>query len=354
MKSDFLRTLLLPFGFIYRILIFFRNFFYDVGVFQSKGLPCKVISVGNLSLGGTGKTPTVISLAQYLKTAGKSVAILSRGYKRSSKKTFLVSDGLKIESNWKKAGDEPVLLAQTLKGVPVVVDSDRFRGGCFLIEKFNPDVIILDDGFQHRQLARDLDIVLVNSLDSLGAFRLLPCGNLREPLKQLKRADMVFLTKTNLDKNLSALRLDYFKKNTFFKTKVKAHNLFLDKTNSKINSDKLKSKNCVLVSGIGDPKSFYKTAEGLNLNIVHHLVFSDHQVYRPQELYKIEEIMIRHGGDYILTTEKDLVKLSSLITRHNAQHPNGHERNFYFNLYSLPVSIIINETTLKKIYNFVK
>jgi len=190
------RIFLWPLGFFYWLLIFWRNFFYNLGFFVSRKLPCKVVSVGNLSVGGTGKTPFVLFLANTLKTGGLNVAVLSRGYKRKSTGTHVVSDGNTLKSDLNNSGDEPFMLANKLQDIPVVVDENRYRGGQFICNEYNPDVIIMDDAFQHRRVFRDVDIVLINS--NHRRPKLLPYGLLREPLRNIKRADAVIFTKANL------------------------------------------------------------------------------------------------------------------------------------------------------------
>ena len=185
---------LAPLGVVYRFFMWVRNLFYNTGIFPSRKLPCKVISIGNFNLGGTGKTPAVIALVKHFQKQGVSVAVLSRGYGRNTKKTVLVTDGNDIQSGWRSAGDEAFLMAHSLKAIPVVVDKNRFRGGSFLIKNYNPDIIILDDAFQHRHIKRDIDIVLLNCIETIENYRLIPFVNLREPLVQLKRADMIILS----------------------------------------------------------------------------------------------------------------------------------------------------------------
>ena len=194
------RYLLFPLALFYWGAVLWRNLFYTIGFFVTRHLPVPVISVGNLTVGGTGKTPAVIYLAQKLQENGFKPAVLSRGYGRRTTGTVVVSDGEKCLAGWEKGGDEPYLMAKRLSGIPVVVDELRYRGGCFIVEKFHPDVILLDDAFQHRALARDLDIVLLNSQDSPEAYKMLPYGKLREPPFHLRRADVLIWTKRNLSR----------------------------------------------------------------------------------------------------------------------------------------------------------
>ncbi|MBT7514428.1 MAG: tetraacyldisaccharide 4'-kinase, partial [Candidatus Marinimicrobia bacterium] len=179
--------MLFPLAMFYWGLVYWRSLFYKYGFFVSRRLPCSVISIGNITVGGTGKTPTVIFLAEYLKGKGKRVAVLSRGYGRATKGTLMVSDGNGPNVSWEKSGDEPFLMAKKLNQIPVVVDEDRFRGGMFIMQKFNPDIILLDDAFQHRAIERDLDLILVNSGDKSFDHKLLPYGLLREPWMNINR-----------------------------------------------------------------------------------------------------------------------------------------------------------------------
>ena len=185
------RYLLFPLALFYWGAVLWRNLFYTIGFFVTRRLPVPVISVGNLTVGGTGKTPAVIYLAQKLQENGFKPAVLSRGYGRNTTGTVVVSDGSKSLGGYEEGGDEPYLMANRLSGIPVVVDELRYRGGCFIVENFHPDVILLDDAFQHRALARDLDIVLLNSQDSPEAYKMLPYGKLREPPFHLRRADVL-------------------------------------------------------------------------------------------------------------------------------------------------------------------
>jgi len=156
--------------------------------------------VGNITIGGSGKTPTVEYLSKLFQSKGIKVGIISRGYKRKSKQTLIVTDGITKPQSWEDFGDEPYLLAQNLENIPIVVGRSRYEAGMKMIENFDPDIIIMDDGFQHVSLYRDLDIVLVNSKDTKATHRLIPAGKLREPLSNLSRADLIILSKSNVHK----------------------------------------------------------------------------------------------------------------------------------------------------------
>ena len=193
-----IKYLLFPFSILFRLIIILRNFFYDKNLFNTTKLPCHVISIGNLNLGGTGKTPTVLYLCKFFQSNKiNDIAILSRGYKRNRNGTILVSKGNGPLEKWQNVGDEPFMMAKKTKNIPIVVDNNRSRGGFFLIKNFKPKIIILDDGFQHRSLSRDIDIVLINGLSYPSDYSFLSLSYLRETWSSLKRADAIIFTKNN-------------------------------------------------------------------------------------------------------------------------------------------------------------
>tara|TARA_X000001036_G_scaffold381402_1_gene373411 strand:+ start:207 stop:1199 length:993 start_codon:yes stop_codon:yes gene_type:complete len=301
-----LRYLLLPFSLLFRTFVFFRNYFYDKGIISVNKLPCSIISIGNITTGGTGKTPFVVYLSKILKNQfNYKVAILSRGYKRRTSGTVLVSN----EKSWSAFGDEPYMMSKQLKDIPIVVDENRYRGGCYLVKKYNPDVIILDDGFQHRSLHRDFDIVLINGNDSKINYKLLPQGRLREPWKSLARANAIFITKDTpkqfLLKKLKNSKIKYYNTETH-STVVQGNGL------KDISNIKLKEKNAFLLSGIADPKNFEKTINNLNLNIVGFKFLPDHFHFNHKIINKTIDDAKRSNADYIITTEKDWVKIDPL------------------------------------------
>jgi len=305
--KDYLVYFLFPLAIFYWGVMYWRNLFYRYGFFVSRRLPCNVISVGNITVGGTGKTPTVIFLAQYFNRMGKKVAILSRGYGRTTKGTVLVSDGKEIKVHWKESGDEAFLISKKLSRVPVVVDEDRFRGGMFIIQQFNPEIILLDDGFQHRGLERDLDLVLVNSGDTIPDHKLLPYGLLREPWINIKRGSAILLTKTNL-----------IKPKPYLLRKVKETGLPILRSvvRSSISSfspdtpENLNGQTVFLVSAIGDSFGFKRTVEKMGCQIVGEKIFPDHFNYSQSAWKNVESLL--SSTDYIITTEKDWVKIESL------------------------------------------
>ncbi|HJL77773.1 MAG TPA: tetraacyldisaccharide 4'-kinase [Candidatus Marinimicrobia bacterium] len=307
-----LRPALSPLTIVYLGLILWRDFFYKIDVFPKRKLSCVVISIGNISSGGTGKTPMVISLAKFFKKAGKSVAVLSRGYGRQSSGSLLVTDGYSKPPNWKLCGDEPALMAMALKGIPIIVDKNRFRGGSFLIKHFNPDIILLDDGFQHFSISRNIDIVLINSGDLQQDHRLLPLGLLREPWSCTKRADIIFLTKTNLKKPSDYITRKIKQLNVpFFSSTISATSVLSSINEETISIKKLCRRRVLALSAIGDPGGFHSLIQKTGATIAGSLIYQDHHAYTKNDWKIIKETKEEIGADLILTTEKDLLKLEA-------------------------------------------
>jgi tetraacyldisaccharide 4'-kinase len=305
-----LNIILFPLFTIYLLIVVIRNYLYDIKLFKSTKLTCKVISIGNITVGGTGKTPIVIAIARFLQQQNKTVAVLSRGYGRKSTGTQLVTNSKMKLTSWKNVGDEPTLMAKHLQGIPIVVDENRIRGGKYLIDKFHPEIIILDDGFQHRKIYRDVEIVLVNSNMSKYKNRIFSFGNFREPWKSLKRAHIIFLTKSDfvapsskILERLKTIGLPIFNAN------INPSPYLLGNKNNKIDIDYFGGKTALLFSGIGDPESFEKTVQNLNLRILNTINFMDHKNYSKSDIKKIKTKYINSGADVIITTEKDFLKL---------------------------------------------
>ena len=191
---------------VYGVVVWIRAILYRRGFFKTRQLPCRVLSIGNVTLGGTGKTPLVVVLARELLKQGMHVGILSRGYKGLKERTGgVLSDGTRIYLTPAEAGDEPCMLAQMLSGVPVLVGKKRYEMGIHAYERFGIDVLILDDGFQHLRIKRDVDIALIDAQRGFGNGRLFPRGPLREPLRCLRRASMLILTKAEPSQPLDAI-----------------------------------------------------------------------------------------------------------------------------------------------------
>lgn len=316
-----LHLLLIPFSWLYAIGIWIRNRLYALGVFRVQTLPCTVISVGNVAVGGTGKTPAVIAIAGHLQKAGLRVAILLRGYKREAHEGItVVSDGRQIYASARESGDEAYMMAQCLNGVPIIVGRERYLAGQIAIERFNVDVLLLDDGFQHRQLGRNVDVLTVPITHPFGnPARLLPAGTLREPPSALRRADIVLLTHTDTPeisvsakeavKQLApdALVLECVHQPTHL------YPLIDEGSEEHQNVEMLKGKRLLAVCGIGNPSAFVGTLMRCSPASVELLAFPDHHVYMEADAQRIDVAFRAAKADLVVTTQKDAQKLESVM-----------------------------------------
>jgi tetraacyldisaccharide 4'-kinase len=298
----------LPYGGVVRL----RAFLYSVGVLETKRLPCPVISIGNMTVGGTGKTPLVMTMARGLVRRGISVAILSRGYKGKNISDPVVSDGQNIFHSPEESGDEPYLLSQSLKGVPVLVGKDRSASAKVALQKFKIEGFLLDDGFQHLSLHRDLNILLIDSRIGFGDLHLLPRGILREPLAQLRRAHLFLLTKAEHPEACQVLE-----------TKVRQIHPSAPIFHSHYEPlglvgpegewealHSLREKKVFVFSGIANPDSFSSLLRKSGMEIVNEAIFPDHHRYTEKDLSSIREKS--RGAERVVTTEKDMLKLKDL------------------------------------------
>jgi len=283
------------------------------------------VSVGNLHLGGTGKTPLVVAIARHLRDRDLRVAILTRGYRRQSRGVVVVSTGDGPLLGPSRAGDEPVLLAGELPGVAVIVGASRFEAGRHALERLHPtpDLFLLDDGFSHLQLRRDLDLVALPAADPWGGGRLLPSGRLREPLAAIRRADAVLLTGVTDDVDGTAcaaqlaehLRMSGFSGPAFSSRTQAAQPMLAG------HQPVATGAAALLVAGIARPERFSATVEALGFRVVDRLQFSDHHAYPEASLEKIRRAFQHSGADCVLTTAKDQVKLVGRLTLPIAEVP---------------------------------
>jgi tetraacyldisaccharide 4'-kinase len=290
---------------LYRLSILLRNRLYDLGFLRQEKLPCPVISVGNITVGGTGKTPMVIYLANLLKDKGFRPAVLSRGYKGKTKAPInIVSDGKRLFMKPEDCGDEPALIAKALNGVPVLTGSQRVLTGRVAMEQFGADILILDDAFQHRQLARDVDIVLLNTGKPLGNGFLLPAGPLREPPSSLKRTD--FIVRTGADTPITAVSSS----KPEYRALHQAVAIVNGATGRDYPLENLRGRRVCAFAGIGSPDAFRKTLTEIGAEVVAYLPFPDHHAYSREDIREIQKRAVEEKADMIVTTEKDGVKLS--------------------------------------------
>ena len=306
---------------LYGFLMTNRSRLYRKGIFRQHKLEVPVISVGNLVLGGTGKTPLVLYIARFLQQQGRKPAILSRGYKGSAAAAInVVSNTTDILLDAALAGDEPRLMAEKLPGIPVITGKKRFNTGRFAIDSFGADVLILDDGFQHMALKRDLDLVLFSTQKLLGNGCVLPGGELREPLSALKRADAFIISSSApLDRSaqefMSRLGLLYPGKRKF--TAIYEPEQMLTRI-YKGNMDTIPQKDVsemrlYAFCGIARPAAFKQTLEQAEMRLTGFQAYADHYAYSVNNIQSLLHDARDSGADALITTEKDMVKLRSIL-----------------------------------------
>lgn len=289
-----------------------RDRLYGNGLLRSEQLPVRVISIGGITVGGAGKTPLVRHLARWLVERGQRVVILSRGYGRQGQGVAIVSDGSAVHLDWQSAGDEPFLLASTLPGVPVIVGADRTAAGRVAIQELGATVLLLDDGFQHRRLARDRDIVVLDSTNPFGNGRLLPAGPLREPVTALRRAHAIVLTRVDQGEALDPFHEQVQKLNpaaciTELMYRPSGVRSLTDGTVQSIAS--LHGVPVLALSGIANPRSFEQTLEDAGATLLHRIRFLDHHPFSQHDLRSALRVADQAGARWVVTTEKDAVRL---------------------------------------------
>jgi tetraacyldisaccharide 4'-kinase len=312
---------------LYRSMVQLRLVLYERGILRYNTLGCQVISIGNLTVGGTGKTPVVEIFARELAAEGRRVAILSRGYKKVEPALFerlanritghdrrqpprVVSDGKKLLLDSSMSGDEPYMLASNLPDVAVLVDKDRVKSGRYAIDRLGCDTLLLDDGFQYLRLRPRVQVVLVDRTNPFGNGHVLPRGILREPIKNLRRADFIFITKTHAPDN------------TELKLRIREHNARAEivecrhaprylcnvSTDEHQSLEWLDGKRVYTLSGIAAPQGFEKSVAGFGATIIERCRFADHHRYGQQEVLDIMNQAASDGAAAIVTTEKDAVR----------------------------------------------
>lgn len=284
--------------------------------FRNKGakrLPGYVVSIGNLSLGGTGKTPAVFMIAQWAFQEGIRVAILSRGYGgRYKGGIFVLSDGNDICGTPREGGDEPYLLAQSLPRIPVILSRDRYLAGMEAYKRFGSRFFILDDGFQHLALGRDLDILLLDGRNPFGNGRLFPWGPLREPIGHIARADTIIVTRSEESDHFMGLQSfleGRFPGKRVFRSNHIPDKLFLSNGNIVEDAGFLQGKKVVAFAGIARPATFEETLQRLGARVLYFKAFKDHHPFRSQDMKWLFSMSHKLGAQYLVTTEKDWVRL---------------------------------------------
>jgi tetraacyldisaccharide 4'-kinase len=310
---NFLRIILSPLTFIYKLIVNIRNSLFDKNIFKQVFVNAKVISVGNLTVGGSGKTPLVIDITKHLKSKTKKVGVLSRGYGRNTKGYKLVSDGDNFFINVNDAGDEIYLVSQECK-VPSAVSEKRVLGANKFLNEIDLEVLVLDDAFQHRWIGRDFDILMIDQwfLSNVNSFdqRLLPLGIMREPFESIIRTDAIIINRKFSQKITIPSKIKkYLLGKEVFYSYYKITGIFDVKTNKRYSIEEFEGQHSLVVCGIARPDSFLRTLTDNEINIKNKLIFTDHKEYTVKEIENIRRKFYDTNSYSVLTTQKDAVKL---------------------------------------------
>lgn len=316
-----------PFSYLFWLIVRIRLWLYNNGILLRKEeLNALVIVVGNLTMGGTGKTPVVERLAKELQAKGKKVAVLSRGYKskeeRGTESNFffkkkvceppkVVSDGNQVLLESDEAGDEPFMLAHNLSGVLVLIDKDRVKAGRFAIDKLGAEVLILDDGFQYLPIKADMTLLLVDQMNPFGNHKLLPRGILREPVRHIARADYVLITKSEIEPELELLETvrKYNQNAEIIRCRHKAQIFRQVNGSEEKKLNLLHEKYVGVFCGIASPRGFEQLIHRMSGELRYRKRFLDHHRYEKEELDKIFQRAKNAGSEVVITTEKDAVRI---------------------------------------------
>lgn len=337
--------ILYVFSLIYGMLVNIKLVGYRCGIFKKAKLDCFVISLGNVTVGGTGKTPTAQRLARDIRDMGYRVVILNRGYRAKwHGEVGIVSDGKRLHMDAAEAGDEAYMLAKHLPEVPVLIGAERAKTGRYAMEHFGAEVAILDDGYQHWQLERDLDILLVDAVNVFGNGYILPRGTLREPISHISRADICLMTKVD---QAAAGSCDYIRETVHcynpdarIVESIHQPRCFIPLTewyaniaSQGIDIAKMRGKRIMAVSAIGNPASFEQTLSDLGAVIIESLRYPDHHDYAMSEMTDIFQQAENAGAEAIVITEKDAVKIPADVAREK---------------WSIPIYVICVEVNFQK------
>lgn len=309
-----LKLILYPFVPFYALVINIRNLFFDNNVFKTQAVDAKVISVGNISVGGSGKTPLVISLLRLLKREGKKVGVLSRGYGRNTRGYLLVSDGKEILAPVNDCGDEIYITAMECK-VPAAVSENRVRGAGNFIGDTGVNVIVLDDAYQHRWIKRDLNLLIFEQrfLTEYDFFKqqLLPTGMMREPFRSINRADAVIINRKFTPENKIPPEYSrYLEGKKIFTAYYKAIEFGDVKHGTRYGLEEFKGQKSLVVSGVANPFSFINILKQTSVDTSNQMIFRDHKNYSNKEVQEIRKKFYSTNSHSVVTTEKDAVKLT--------------------------------------------
>jgi tetraacyldisaccharide 4'-kinase len=299
----------------YRGALRIRELAYRAGILRTGRLPCPVVSVGNLTLGGSGKTPTVELVVRTLQELGAVPAVVSRGYGRVTRGVHLVADREGTRAEARAAGDEPLLLAERLPGVTVVVGENRYEAGRLAVEQHGATALVLDDGFQHRSLAKDLEVVVVQGRVPWGNARVFPRGTLREPLTALGRAHVVVVTNPAGPEAVEQVTATVRRFNASAAVIPGAYQLetaLETQTGRRMRIAELAGRRLLAFAGLGSPQSFADTLDGAGIRRAALVEFPDHHWFTRSDLEELVRDARAAGAQGLVTTEKDWVRLRSL------------------------------------------
>jgi tetraacyldisaccharide 4'-kinase len=315
------RAVLWPPAKLYELAVRLRVAAYETDYLKQKRLDATVISVGNLTLGGAGKTPVAHYIARYLKSEEHSVAILTRGYARQSSGMRVLNDptsdsGPIPAPTYREFGDEPLMLARSLPDIPIIVNKDRYVAGRWAESKLGSEVLVLDDAYQHLAVARDLNILLIDATDPFGEFEMPPFGRLREPLYGIRRADAIIITRADraFDQGQTQAIIKYFCGDKvpvmyLYSTITRLRHLA---TGEVYDAKNFAGWNVAVACGIANPGAFSEDVLQAGINIVSESFFADHHSFTQEDIDRISRAAGEAGADAIVTTEKDAVRLEGL------------------------------------------
>jgi tetraacyldisaccharide 4'-kinase len=305
-----LKIILWQLSLIYRFIMAVRNFLYDYGVLKTIRLPVPVVAVGNLTHGGTGKTPLVIALAALFQKQGYKVGIITRGYKRRTRDQVVVKDGKNLLTSSSSAGDEPYLMAHKTENAVIIADANRIAAGRRAINNYQCNLLIADDAYQHRHLHRDLNLLLWDGSIKPLNERVAPLGRMRESWQGLRRADILFVSRTtqipeSIDRFFQQHQPNLIRAALPFSIQ----NVIQYENHNKLVTDEIKNRRLLAFCGLGNPQQFFKTLQALSPAAIIQKPFPDHHKYKEPELSCLTAEAERHQCDYLITTEKDAMNL---------------------------------------------
>ncbi len=308
-----LRGMLSPVAALYSAVVRTRAKFHETPFAVKIKVSPRVVSVGNLTVGGTGKTPFTLRLAELLRNQGYSVVILSHGYKRGASQPFvMVSDGEKVLCEVEESGDEAQIIAMHAEGIPVVAGSPKWQVAQWIERRLSPQWIVLDDGFQHLRLVRDFNILLLDAKEPFGNGHIVPSGTLREPVSSIRRADLLVLVERDSSSDLEAVR-EVIRRHhpgaPILSSRRKFSHIAAYSDGSTCPIDGLRHRQLLAFCGLGQPAQFFDSLHQEKLNLTGTLSFPDHHRYRSADVRRILQEASRTGAEALITTAKDKINL---------------------------------------------